>query len=82
MKTIIVLTGSRALLGMTEDLNSKPLLLLPIENALSDDEAETLERNTGIAFISIHYPHYIKADLIGGIIDISSEPVNPLPKDE
>jgi hypothetical protein len=82
MKIVIVLTGSRALLGMTEDLDDSPLLLLPTENALSDDEAEIIERNTGLAFMPIHYPHYIKTEIIGGIIDLSDPPANPLPKDE
>ena len=82
MQTIIVLTGSRALLGMTQDINSKPLVLLPIQDALSEDESEIIERNTGVTFISVHYPHYIKTDIIGGLIDISESPVNPIPKDD
>jgi hypothetical protein len=67
---------------MTEDLEDSPLLLLPTENALSDDEADTIERNTGVTFMPIHYPHYIKTKIIGGIIDLSDPPANPLPKDE
>ena len=82
MKTIIVLTGSRALLGMTEDHNANPLILLPTKSALSDDEADIIERNTGVTFMTIHYPHHIKVKEIGGIIDISEPPANPLPKDE
>ncbi len=82
MKTIIVLTGSKSLLGQTEDHNARPLILLPIENALSDDEAEIIETNTGVTVMPIHYPHHIKGNIIGGIIDISDPPVNPLPKDE
>jgi hypothetical protein len=82
MKLVIILTGSRALLGITEDFDAKPLVLLPIENALSEDEAELIERNTGVTSMPIHYPHYIKADLIGGIIDISNAPINPLSKNE
>ena len=82
MKTVIVLTGSRALLGMTGDHNARPLILLPTENALSDDEADTIERHTGVTFMTIHYPHHIKDKEIGGIIDVSGPPANPLPKDE
>jgi hypothetical protein len=82
MKTIIVLTGSKSLLGQTEDPNARPLILLPIENALSDDEAEIIERNTGVIVMPIHYPHHIKDSVVGGIIDISDPPANPLPKDE
>ncbi len=82
MKTIIVLTGSKSLLGETEDHNARPLILLPMENALSDDEAEIIERNTGVMVMPIHYPHHIRGNIIGGIIDISDPPVNPLSKDE
>lgn len=82
MKTVIILTGSKALLGITEDLNARPLVLLPIKNVLSEDDEELIERNTGVAFMSIHYPHYIKDEIVGGIIDITDQPVNPLPKDD
>ncbi len=82
MRTIIVLTGSRALLGKVETPDIRPLVLLPIEKALSDDEAEIIERNTGVIVLPIHYPHTIKDEIIGGLIDVTDPPVNPLPKDE
>jgi hypothetical protein len=82
MRTIIVVTGSKSLLGRTEFPNDRPLVLLPIETGLSDDEAELIERNTGVMFMEIHYPHTIKDEIIGGIIDITDPPVNPIPKDE
>ena len=82
MRTIIVITGSKSLLGKAESPNARPLILLPIETALSDDEAEIIERNTGVMFMPIHYPHIIKDEIIGGIIDITDPPVNPLSKDE
>ena len=79
---IIVLTGSRALLGRTNDLDASPLVLYPLEDALSEDEADIIETNTGVAFIPIHYPHYIKTEVIGGIIDITELPVNPISQDD
>lgn len=82
MRTIIVITGSKSLLGRSDSPDARPLVLLPIENALSDDEAEIIERNTGVMFMPIHYPHTIKDGIIGGIIDITDPPVNPISKDE
>lgn len=82
MRTIIVLTGSKSLLGRSDSPNARPLVLLPIEKALSDDEAEIIERNTGVIVLPIHYPHTIKDEIIGATIDITDPPVNPLPKDE
>ncbi len=82
MRTIIVLTGSRALLGKVETPDIRPLVLLPIEKALSDDEAEIIEKNTGVIVLPIHYPHIIMGDVIGGLIDVTDPPVNPLPKNE
>jgi hypothetical protein len=75
------MTGSRSLLGRTGDLNARPLVLLPIENVLSEDETEIIERNTGVAFLDVHYPHYIMDSQIGGVIDITDGPVNPIPED-
>jgi len=82
MRTIIVITGSKSLLGRSNSPNERPLVLLPIETSLSDDEAELIERNTGVMFMPIHYPHTIKDEIIGGIIDITDPPVNPVLKDE
>jgi hypothetical protein len=82
MRTIIVITGSKSLMGKTESIDARPLVLLPIETGLSDDESELIERNTGVMFMAIHYPHTIKDEIIGGIIDITDPPVNPISKDE
>jgi hypothetical protein len=82
MRTIIVLTGSKSLLGRSEDIHARPLVLLPIENPLSTDEGELIERNTGLQFLDIHYPHVIKNEVIGAIIDITDPPANPVPVDD
>jgi hypothetical protein len=77
MTRIVVLTGSKSLLGVTADLTARPLLLLPLETPLSDEESEILEKNTGLACLAVHYPHYIEKDVIGGIIDVTGGPKNP-----
>lgn len=82
MKTIIVLTGSRALLGRCEFPDVRPLVIYPIENPLSQDEEDILELNTGVAFMAIHYPHTIRDEIVGGIIDVTDPPVNPLLSDD
>jgi hypothetical protein len=82
MKKIIVMTGSRSLLGKANDIDSRPLILLPTDDALTEEEADIIQLNTGLVIMPIHYPHYIEEKVIGGIIDVTDEPAHPLSQDD
>jgi len=82
MRTIVVLTGSRALLGQSEDLSSRPLAIYPTNVSLTEEEEDIIQLNTGFSVIPIHYPHMIEDKVIGGIIDVTDAPVHPLSQDD
>ena len=80
----IILTKSQALVGTISDEKqiSEWVHVCPLNKALTDEEADLIELNTGLHFSLIHYPHYIKNVEIGGIIDITNVPVNPIENNE
>lgn len=58
------------------------LSLEPLKEKLNEEELELIEINSGIKSYPIHYPMLIKTEEIGGVINITNSPINPLEIDE
>jgi len=79
MKRVIILTGSRSLIGLLgENSPEDQIELLPLEESLSEDEAEIIEKNTGLIAMPVHYPNLIRKDLVAAIVDVTNPPVNQI----
>lgn len=80
MKTVVVMVGSKALLGTTNnaiDLDNT-FELEPLEVILSQEELTKIEENIGLQVNVVHFPYTIKSNLIGAVIDVTNGPKNPV----